>query len=690
MKALVWKELRENAKWALLAMIALGGAELYALHHTEQSPDFYFNDGITLCKKPFLAATMFGSAAIGVLLGLLQVLPELKRDRWAALLHRPVSRGQFFWGKAAAGLLLYFFATGLPFLISVWLVATPGNFATPFVPEMIRPGLADLAAGMAYYFAALALALQGGPIVARGLPLFAALHVSFFALDENLFRVAVEAALAMALVLCFAGWGAIHGRESLRSRPWIGRIAFLIVAFYGVCGVGDLAKSFGGLLGRAGDQKYFYWQILADGVPARLASVNSVLVAATDVEGKPFVERKYQPDRIQSHRLGYNTTSQFIGDSHGWRPRRYESSYRETSAYLYASSPYSHPRLEQWFHLQKENRYVGFLPYEKKAFATLGVGGFAPANSQAPGFAKDVDTSQFQNGVLAIAEGDSLRYAFLAKQEIRDVALPAPGPLFGMSNAWAQRASGSVSFLGVALGAGMAVFDGKGGLVAMLPYHYDTDRWGAISMGVGAGMDRFILQYEPSAWIDGKTKKTMPSYVETLDAKGNVLASFTLPPLPPTVNPPQRSTLLAQRMQSPAFFFGEMLYRKIGAALGSTRLRDALAAQLGRDFKKTREIGTIIVLLAAALAGVTFFWARRAQLPRRRAGLWAASVFLFGLPGFIVFWLAGERPCTVPCPSCRRPRRIDETHCAHCAAAWPEIARAGTEIFEPAPLPASA
>ncbi len=686
MSALVWKELRENVKWALLAMLALGGAEIYALHHNQEpwQMDLYFRDGITLCKKPFLVATMFGCAAVGGLLGLLQILPELKRDRWAALLHRPVSRGQFFWGKAVAGLLLYLLAAGVPFLVSVWFVATPGNFATPFVPEMIRPGLADLAAGAAYYFAALAVALHGGHIVLRLLPLFAALHVSFFALDEKLFRVALEAALSMALALCLAGWGAIHDRESLRSRPWMGRIAFLIVAFYGACGAGDLAKSLGGILGRAGDQKKIVWQVLAEGAPARLAYVNDVVVAATDAEGKPFAERKYQPDQIRSHSLWPSTTSLYIGDSHGWRPRRDEAGYRESSSYLSASSPFERPRFEQWFHLKKENRYVGFLPDQKVAFASLGSSGFAPADSKAPGFAEGVDGNQFDR-VLAIGEGEVLRYAFLTRREIKSIALPAPGPIFGTTNAWARRGTGGVNFLGVALGAGVTVYDAKGGLVAMLPYHHDTDRWGAVSLGVDAEVNRFILQYEPSAWIDENRKKSMPSYVETLDAKGNVLASFTLPPLPPAVNPPQRSTLLAQRMQSPAFFFGEMLYRKIGAALGSERLRDALAKQFGSDLKMTREAGTIIVLIAASLAGVTFFWARRAQLPRGRARLWTASVLVFGLPGFIVFWLAGERPRTVRCASCRLPRRINETHCAHCAAGWPEIVSAGTEIFDPTP-----
>jgi hypothetical protein len=80
---------------------------------------------------------------VGFLLGLIQILPELKRDRWAALLHRPVSRGVILRGKVVAGLILYAVATVLPFLYFVWQAATPGHFAAPFVPGMVQPGVAD-------------------------------------------------------------------------------------------------------------------------------------------------------------------------------------------------------------------------------------------------------------------------------------------------------------------------------------------------------------------------------------------------------------------------------------------------------------------------------------------------------------------------------------------------------------------
>ena len=67
----------------------------------------------------------------------LQILPEQRRDQWAALIHRPVERATIYRGKAIAGILMYLFATIVPFLISVWYVSSPGHFASPFVPRTV-------------------------------------------------------------------------------------------------------------------------------------------------------------------------------------------------------------------------------------------------------------------------------------------------------------------------------------------------------------------------------------------------------------------------------------------------------------------------------------------------------------------------------------------------------------------------
>jgi hypothetical protein len=227
MITLVWKELRENLKWALIALVVLGIAETYAMYPRDSNEELSgsLTVGLTLCKTSFLVVTTFGCAAVGFLLGLIQILPELRRDRWASLLHRPVPRGVLFRGKAVTGLLLYGIATVPPFLHAVWLAATPGNFNAPFVPEMVFPGTVDTCMGAAYYFAGLATGLIRGWFVLRAIPLLAAIHTSFFVLVADFFSVSVEAAVLAALMLFTAGWALMlhpirsrNGRGSERSR----------------------------------------------------------------------------------------------------------------------------------------------------------------------------------------------------------------------------------------------------------------------------------------------------------------------------------------------------------------------------------------------------------------------------------------------------------------------------------------
>jgi hypothetical protein len=150
MKAMIWKEMRENFKWALLGFLGLLLAEIYALAGEQKS--FSPQLGISLCGTAFLMMSSMGCAVVGGALGVAQILPERRRDQWAALLHRPVRREVIFFGKVATGLLLYFLATGLPLLASTWYAATPRNFPAPFVPGLMLPGASDLLLGVVFFF----------------------------------------------------------------------------------------------------------------------------------------------------------------------------------------------------------------------------------------------------------------------------------------------------------------------------------------------------------------------------------------------------------------------------------------------------------------------------------------------------------------------------------------------------------
>ena len=161
MKNILWKELREILQWAALAFFGLLLAEMFTLSLSRQTTGRAFT-GVTLCSDAFLTVSAFGCAAIGAALGALQILPELRRDQWASLLHRPIPRHKILLGKVTAGLLLYSLATGLPLLVSVVCVALPGHFAAPFVPGLAVPAASDLLLGIVFYLTAILLGLHSG------------------------------------------------------------------------------------------------------------------------------------------------------------------------------------------------------------------------------------------------------------------------------------------------------------------------------------------------------------------------------------------------------------------------------------------------------------------------------------------------------------------------------------------------
>ena len=685
MMTLCWKELRENFRWALLVLAGLGVAQWYALHAGEEKYSFGYNwngKGLLLNSTPFLAVTTFGCAAAGLLLGFLQILPELRRDRWASLLHRPVSRGVVFRGKVSGGLLLYALATVPPFLFSVWLVATPGHFAAPFVPAMAEAGAADICAGAAYYFAALAMTLPRGVwFGTRVLPLLAAAHLTYAVGDAEFFYVAMEAAVLMSLALFTAGWATMLHQDRLGPRPWIGRAACLAVAFYGVCGLGDLSVSLWNVIGPSRHSRGVDDDLSDSGIPLRLTYVDSVVVSVTDPSGNPPADRKLQPDQVRSHLKYLNRCSAYIGDSHGWHLNSYHYSYRESERYATFLRAYAYPRMEQWFYLYQQRIWVSYSPTSKLPVARLGRAGFEPLS--APPEPLDEETRYDVNDDhLILYDQDHATFHSLSQRRRFELALASPGPIYGTNTAYASVGNRNVSVFGVALADRLAVYDEHGALAATLPYHQNVDRWGAVSLGMRGDKDRFYLHYAPSLWLPEEVRAGMPTYYEEMNAKGELLRSDTVPPAPPYWWSRSWSDYVAHRVQSPAFFFGGMIYQKVGAQLGSKRLADQLDRRFGHDRDLTRELTIVLLLLSTCLAGGAWFWSRRAGFSVRRALAWSIFVFAGGLAGLIVFRAAADWPLFVSCPNCRQPRPTGGEQCPRCGAGWPSAPALGIEIFD--------
>src|SRR5262249_28167095 len=141
MKALIWKEWRENFHWIPLPGLVI---LLVCLVDKPGQPILDKTDQYFFC----LTAVVFATG-----LGFLQVLFEARGDKRSVLLHRPLAPSCVFLAKAVAGLTLYALALGIPFVsLEVWF-ATPGNLAAPYHWQTGLPWLADILSGLVYYFA---------------------------------------------------------------------------------------------------------------------------------------------------------------------------------------------------------------------------------------------------------------------------------------------------------------------------------------------------------------------------------------------------------------------------------------------------------------------------------------------------------------------------------------------------------
>jgi hypothetical protein len=131
-KALVLKELRENAWMAAVALVAytfllltLTGFDLWTMR-------WYPVQRIPFEDVRFLIWSIVISAVFGTLLGIRQSWWESVRGTSVFLLHRPIARRAVFATKLAAGAVLFLSATGLPLLVYALWAAWPGTHASPF------------------------------------------------------------------------------------------------------------------------------------------------------------------------------------------------------------------------------------------------------------------------------------------------------------------------------------------------------------------------------------------------------------------------------------------------------------------------------------------------------------------------------------------------------------------------------
>jgi hypothetical protein len=679
LRAMFWKECRENCGWALLGALGLTLGILYGVVSKGSGYSFSIKNVFDFWRA-FSVAMMFGCVLIAAALGFLQVLPERRRDQWAFLFHRPASPGALFWGKALAGLALYLLATLVPLIaVGVW-AATPGNMVAPFDARLLLSGIVAVFSGSIAYFGALISASRSARWYgSRALPAIIGALLAFAgptACTE--FRPGMIQAAVFAAVYAAAAWGVFGAGGEGARRPWAGKIALSIVLCAAFTALYTLAISGAGAAYQAlaparRIASYEQYGLSHSGVIVRGRYVDDTsrdgraavrLASVSDVNGRPLPKQTDHYDR-QYDRYQWPTT---VG---GWDSRY---SYEDPRRYLQTVHTYreTHAPDVGWYYLARERRIAIYGLLDRRLAGWFGVDGFAPigapmpapfpgepvllpdVNQQMPSiylFTHDIyrlDAFDSQGRFLDIAQRKMTHIRHMAK----DAAIVSVMPL---SQIGAEGLDGFV----MKTSQGVEVIDARGAQIFLAPWargedgvHTQVDM--AAVLGHEHSSDKYLIRF--ASW-GGRWMRCV-----VVEPGGKVLQQATLPNPTYAANtqPPAAAGLLVP----PA---GIPLVYNSSADGGQPATPAILAASFAFG------------LLWAALAwGV----GARCAAERRVRIAWSVLCYLFGLPGLLTLLAMRAWPPRVSCPQCGQKRVVSRERCEHCHAAFSEPKRDGTEIFD--------
>lgn len=670
MKIMIWKELRENRKWAALALAGLLIAEIYAISNGRESVGSD-SVGITLCSDSFLLVSAFGCMAIGATIGALQILPERRRDQWASLLHRPVSRRVIYLGKVMAGLLLYCLATAIPLLVSAVYAAWPGQFPAPFLPVMALPGLSDILLGTVFYFAALLAGMHSGKWAgSRGAIVLGAIAVLLLHLEG---RLPFALPLGASCVLAIAAAGAIDG--PLRFQPWISRIALGIAVLTGTA-LAFLLIGWG-LVAVAPQTRFFMTseslvittegQVLRQEFDVR----GDKMPTYFDMEGKVVTDERYTGNQGQN---AFLSSFPFANREDASMAKFYDVNARASRRYVQVvSANYDGPEI--WYRVVGPKGY--FVGYDRLSGRCLGIcdaEGFKDAGARPTPFPSEPQGEWYQMQPYLYRIGSRLQSFDFAERHMATLLDVGSDKMYGANRfpygTETQR-------LAVSLEKEIRILDMSGQTLFSLPYGHDPNIWIGISVTATQDFSKTFFQYAPSFYTERKdAEKT--THLDIIGAQGQRVQTYssTYPTIPEVA--PGILVRIAGLTDMPVpTLIPAFLHRN-----------ETIPYYLQSRYQQVRpwkaDVFVPLLVWAGVLSGGAVFWARRAGLSTRQTVGWVILTLVFGVAGFVGYRLAVDWPTQIRCPQCGRRRWIGAEACPHCQEAWGKPEANGAEIFEPA------
>jgi len=681
MKVLIWKEFRENLKWAavpillfLLPLLLLGG------------PDEPPAGGHLMGFH--VAAALFGAG-----LGFVQVFFEARGDKRSLLLHRPISHSRIFLAKVLGGLGVYLVGVGVPFVVNTAWCATPGRVPAPFDWGLTLPWLADILTGIVYYFAGMLTASREARWYgSRCLGLPAAFLCTILVWGLHEFGHALLTLLIVGTLLGTAAWGSFIAGGAYAPQPRFAKAALvgtflaglLVVSFFAKLMVGQQlgsGLSYSQVVDRQGRVLVVPWK----------ESIGPV-APVTDLDG-------HVPPELDGKRIDRNVMEEIEAPRTGMDWPKFRT-YRGASRFFVECVNDTLPHGEVWWYSPTRGRVLGYDDDFHQLLGSFGPDGFVPADQE--------PRSRFQGELLYINRvfdhGHAVYLTFpsgvytiqFARRTITTLFTPAPGETVACCGKWKDpKEKESESLTVISTDKSVHILTEAGSPVFSVPLAFEREKYHL--RGVARLDDRrFSFWFGPPWPPDLQTARTTPSYQVKYDPAGRELTRQAIPQ-PPRPEPSFGMALLglATPMTEAATLIGSTRSmkseaRSAGEVSPLLFMLDEWVAYVipGEERGWAERSGlvptyvTLMLLSAVVCAVVCFVLARRYFFSGARRAGWALAGLLFGPVGVLLMVSVQQWPARIACHSCRQLRRVDRERCEHCGTAHAQPASDGTEIFE--------
>ncbi len=696
MRAIIWKEIRENAKWAVLLMLAAAACMVWTIYVIGQ-PRSWQGDFSALNEVffGFQIITAVGFPIAATLLGLLQTIPEQRRDQWAFLVHRPLTLTQLFFGKAVAGLILYVLIMLVPLTVAVIWSAWPGHLLGPFAWEFLLPFPADLAGGVAFYFAAMLAGIRRARWYgSRALPVALAVWCEICVVASPTLWLALLAAAVGTAILLIAAWGSFIASGQYCSQPRIAKAALGIVLLTGVLSVGFLAVMIVSMATRG--QSVPEWTNYYLDRNDRVLQVTmgydgqQTIRKITDLdgnritgfEGKPFKELRL----MSFHYLAL--------DQGPWIATQYRNFNQFVRSLLSKDQVL-------WCYVVSERLIVGYDRRTNLRIGAIGPEGFSPAGVQPKRLFPDGVLEESLSGDRALLVFSSAAYrvdldarrAGLLAEVGADESIVGSGfiPIDIRERESDSQVAGHVQAtagVGIVTTSRILVFASAPDStkpVLTIPRHYSEDK--CPNIRATAKLDKgYAFWYEPGWFTYDEGGRT--THIVVVSATGEELKRYDLPPIvfesPPT-SWPHALWAVVTPVSGPVVVAGIQVgwnWYWFGWDAAIKDLQQLKPVFTGRDGPFM--ILCVVVLLASAVvwAAIVYVITRRYSFSKRQAFWWMLGGFLLGPAGVLTMLALREWPVHVGCASCGRKRLVDRERCEYCGTPFPPMPPTGIEIFD--------